>query len=82
VLNTTTIVKNDSNVKWTEDSGVVPKHGGDHWKEVTKLFLFSAADRRPAGLLDEIFWDGTGDGERYPTVRDGLRKSRRDVTIK
>nr|WP_294551294.1 bifunctional YncE family protein/alkaline phosphatase family protein [uncultured Rhodopila sp.] len=82
VLQSTTIVMNDPNVRWAEGPVVVPKHDGDYWKEATKGFDFSAADRVPMDLFNQVLWDGLNGGTPYPAHRDGLRKGYREVTMK
>jgi len=80
VLKTTTIVMGDSKVRYAEGPDVFPKHDGDYWKALTKGFDFSAADRVPMDLFNQVLWEGLEGGKPYPTHRDGLRKSRTDVT--
>jgi DNA-binding beta-propeller fold protein YncE len=82
VLKTTTIVQNETDVRYAEGPDVTPKHSGDYWKAATKGFDFSAADRIPMDLFNQVLWEGLGDGKPYPLHRDGLRKGQTNVTMK
>ena len=49
-----------------------PTHDAAWWEAQTAGFDWSAEDRVPAGLFNEVLWDGLTDRTAYPATRSGL----------
>jgi len=59
-------------VQFAEGPDVVPTQTPAYWAQQTRGFDFSGEDRAPAGLFNEVVWEGITGGKPYPTVRTGL----------
>jgi DNA-binding beta-propeller fold protein YncE len=75
ILETTTLqlAKNGTGIEYADDEPLAPKHDAAYWAKATRGFDFSAADRVPAGLFNEVLWEGLKGDQPYPTRRSGLK---------
>lgn len=58
----------DTAVRFADGPDVVPAHDYAYWERETKHFDFSDADRIPAGLYNQVLWDGVTGGKPFPAV--------------
>jgi YVTN family beta-propeller protein len=79
-LATTTIALNDPSLKFADSLPAKPVRDAAWWAEATRGFDFTAADRVPADLYNEIQWEGLMPGLPYPRDRSGADLRRRVVT--
>ena len=73
ILKTTEISALDIGVKFAEGPDVLPRHDAAYWAKQTRGFDFSAEDRAPTEMFNEVLWEGLMDGKPYPVQRSGLR---------
>jgi YVTN family beta-propeller protein len=76
----TTIAASDPAIRFADARPVKPTRDAAWWAKATRGFDWSAADRVPADLYNEILWEGLRPGERYPHERSGLDLRRRLFT--
>ena len=79
-LANTTIAKADPSIKFADSLPATPAKSAAWWAEATRGFDFTAADRVPADLYNEIQWEGLKPGVPYPNQRSGVDLRRRVVT--
>ncbi len=75
VLKTTSLALLDTGVKYAEGPDILPRHDAAYWDKATRGFDFSAEDRVPVDLMNEVMWEGLMDGKPYPTHRSGAKMS-------
>ncbi len=80
ILKTTSLALADTGIKYAAGPDVLPRHNAAYWAKATRGFDFSAEDRAPTDLMNEVLWDGTMGGKPFPTHRSGLRMGTRSVT--
>ncbi len=51
-------------------------HDAAYWAEATRGFDWTAEDRVPADLFNQVLWEGLTDGRPFPVVRSGLNLRR------
>ncbi len=73
ILKTTSLALADTGVKYAEGPDILPRHDAAYWAKATRGFDFSAEDRVPVDLMNEVMWEGLMDGKPYPTQRSGKR---------
>ena len=73
ILKTTSLALADTGVKYAEGPDVLPRHDAAYWDKATRGFDFSAEDRVPVDLMNEVMWEGLMEGRPYPTHRSGVR---------
>jgi YVTN family beta-propeller protein len=76
-LATTTIALNDPDLKFADSLPAAPVRSAAWWARATRGLDFSAADRVPADLYNEILWEGLKPGIPYPRERSGADLRRR-----
>ena len=76
-LATTTIALNDPDLKFADPLPATPVRSAAWWAEATRGLDFSAADRVPTDLYNEIQWEGLKPGIPYPRERSGADLRRR-----
>jgi hypothetical protein len=59
-------------IRCAEGPDMKPTHEAAYWQHETRGFDFSDAGRVPAGLYNEVLWEGLMGGKPYPTQRVGL----------
>jgi YVTN family beta-propeller protein len=79
-LANTTIAMLDPTIRFADAQPAVPMRTAAWWAEATRGFDWSAADRVPADLYNEIQWEGLMPGVPYPQQRSGADLRRRVVT--
>ena len=65
------LLDQDSKIRFADGPAVVPTHDAAYWQHETRAFDFSAADRVPPSLYNEVLWSGMKPGVPYPTHRNG-----------
>ncbi len=73
ILKTTSLALAETGVKFAEGPDVLPRHDAAYWARATRGFDFSAEDRVPVDLMNEVMWEGVMDGKPYPTHRSGAK---------
>ena len=73
ILKTTSLALSDTGVKYAEGPDILPRHDAAYWAKATRGFDFSAEDRVPVDLMNEVMWEGLMDGKPYPTQRSGVK---------
>jgi YVTN family beta-propeller protein len=73
ILKTTSLALADAGVKYAEGPDILPRHDAAYWAKATRGFDFSAEDRVPVDLMNEVMWEGLMDGKPYPTQRSGAK---------
>ena len=76
-LAATTIALNDPYLEFADSLPATPVRSAAWWAEATRGLDFSAADRVPADLYNEIQWEGLKPGIPYPRERSGTDLRRR-----
>ncbi len=72
----------DLGIQFAEGPDVKPTHDAAYWAAATRGFDFSAEDRAPAEMMNEVLWDGMMGGKPYPEVRSGVQLGAANVTGK
>lgn len=54
---------------------LLPSHTAAYWEAQTAGFDWTAEDRAPTDLFNQITWSGMTNGSPYPTARSGLNLS-------
>jgi DNA-binding beta-propeller fold protein YncE len=57
---------------FAEGPAMRPTHDAAYWAEATRGFDWTAEDRVPADLFNQVLWEGLTDGRPFPVVRSGL----------
>ncbi len=73
ILKTTSLALADTGVKYADGPDILPRHDAAYWAKATRGFDFSAEDRVPVDLMNEVMWEGLMDGKPYPTRRSGAK---------
>ena len=73
ILKTTSLALAETGVKYAEGPDILPRHDAAYWDKATRGFDFSAEDRIPFDLMNEVLWEGLMDGKPYPTQRSGAK---------
>ncbi len=73
ILSTTSLALADAGVKYAEGPDILPRHDAAYWAKATRGFDFSAEDRIPFDLMNEVMWEGLMEGKPYPTQRSGAK---------
>jgi len=73
ILKTTSLALADTGVKYAEGSDILPRHDAAYWARATRGFDFSAEDRIPFDIMNEVLWEGLMDGKPYSTRRSGAK---------
>ncbi len=73
ILKTTSLALADTGIKYAEGPDVLPRHDAAYWAKATRGFDFSAEDRVPVDLMNEVMWEGLMEGQPYPTHRSGVK---------
>jgi len=73
ILKTTSLALADTGVKYAEGPDILPRHDAAYWARATRGFDFSAEDRIPFDIMNEVLWEGLMDGKPYPTRRSGAK---------
>jgi len=73
ILKTTSLALADTGIKYAEGPDILPRHDAAYWAKATRGFDFSAEDRVPVDLMNEVMWEGLMDGKPYPTQRSGAK---------
>jgi len=73
ILKTTSLALVDTGIKFADGPDILPRHDAAYWAKATRGFDFSAEDRVPVDLMNEVMWEGMMDGEAYPTHRSGAK---------
>ena len=74
VLKTTALnlaAMQDGQVQFADGPRVTPRHDATYWARETRGFDWSAEDRAPADLYNQVLWEGLMPGIAYPTERSG-----------
>ena len=79
-LANTQIATLDPTIRFAEGPALTPIRTAEYWGQATRGFDWSAADRVPAGLYNEVLWEGLRPGTPYPTLRSGEDLRRRFLT--
>ena len=79
-LAATTIATADPSIRFADSLPAKPARSAAWWATATRGFDWSAADRVPADLLNEVQWEGLMPGVPYPHQRSGLDLRRRVMT--
>ena len=58
-------------VRFAGGPRVEPRHDAAYWARETRGFDWSAEDRVPAGLYNQVLWEGLMPGIAYPAERTG-----------
>ena len=53
-----------------------PTHDAAYWEKATRGFDWTAEDRVPADLFNQVLWEGLVDGRPFPAMRSGLNLRR------
>ncbi len=69
ILQTTQLAMADTGVKYAEGPCVYPRQDASYWAKHTAGFDFSAEDRVPDAVFNQVLWEGTRPGIPYPAVR-------------
>ena len=80
ILKTTSLAMAKTGVQYAEGPDILPRHDAAYWDKATRGFDFSAEDRVPVDLMNEVMWEGLMDGKPYPTYRSGVKMGLVDVT--
>ena len=80
ILKTTSLAMADTGIQFAEGPDVLPRHDAAYWAQATRGFDFSAEDRVPVDLMNEVMWEGLMPGQPYPTHRSGLKLGALKVT--
>ncbi|MDQ2764248.1 MAG: alkaline phosphatase family protein [Pseudomonadota bacterium] len=73
ILKTTSLAMADTGVKYAAGPDILPRHDAAYWGKATRGFNFSAEDRVPMDLMNEVLWDGLMGGKPLPTHRSGAK---------
>ena len=73
ILKQTSLALADNGVKYADGPDILPRHDAAYWAKATRGFDFSAEDRVPVDLMNEVMWEGLMDGKPYPAQRSGKR---------
>ncbi len=73
ILKTTSLALADTGIKFADGPDILPRHDAAYWAKATRGFDFSAEDRVPVDLMNEVMWEGVMDGTPYPTRRSGAK---------
>ena len=73
ILKTTSLALADTGVKFAAGPDILPRHDAAYWDKATRGFDFSAEDRVPVDMMNEVLWEGLMDGKPYPTQRSGVK---------
>ncbi len=73
VLKTTSLALADTGLKYAGGPDILPRHDAAYWDKATRGFDFSAEDRVPVDLMNEVMWEGLMDGQPYPRERSGKK---------
>ncbi len=73
ILKQTSLALADNGVKYAEGPDIMPRHDAAYWAKATRGFDFSAEDRVPVDLMNEVMWEGLMDGKPYPRERSGKK---------
>jgi len=73
VLKTTSLALAETGVRFAEGPNILPRGDAAYWAKATRGFDFSAEDRVPVGLMNEVMWEGLMGGSPYPTQRSGAK---------
>jgi len=79
ILKTTSLALVDTGVKYAEGPDVLPRRDAAYWDKATRGFDFSAEDRVPVDLMNEVMWEGLMEGQPYPTHRSGVKMGALEV---
>ena len=82
ILKTTSLAMASTGVQYAEGPDILPRHDAAYWDKATRGFDFSAEDRVPMDLMNEVMWDGLMDGKPYPAYRSGVKMGFVDLTSK
>ena len=80
ILKTTTLAMNKLGVQYAEGPDILPRHDAAYWANATRGFDFSAEDRVPVDLMNQVMWEGLMGGTPYPTHRSGNRMGKTDLS--
>lgn len=69
ILSTTQLSLADIGVQFAEGPVLHSQHDSAYWAKATRGFDFSAEDRVPPRLFNEVIWQGTMNGTAYPGPR-------------
>ncbi len=72
----TSLTRDGETPQFAEGPDVTPAHDAAYWAKATQGFDFSDVDRVPAGLFNEVLWEGLGGGRPYPVERSGKHLGR------
>jgi hypothetical protein len=78
----TSIALAEPGLKFADNDPAVSPHDSAWWADATRGFDFTAADRVPADMLNEVLWEGAHPGVPYPHERSGADLRRRLLTEK
>ena len=61
-----------SKIRFADGPVITPAHDAAYWARETRGFDWSAEDRVPADLFNQVIWEGLKPGVPYPTERSGI----------